>query len=333
MTTQFRFEEPLALFLLFIIPLWAYWNRLDKKSTILYSSIGYLKTIHPKGLSRALYISPALRCLTVFFIILSLARPQQGQTTREVSTKGVDIVLAVDASGSMRALDFKKDEQRITRLEALKDVASEFIQKRQQDRIGLVAFGQEAFTQCPLTLDQNILLSFLSQLTVGIAGDSTAIGSALGIAVKRLKDLESKSKIIILLTDGRNNAGTLAPIQGAEIAKALGIKVYTIGVGSRGKAPFLVNTLFGQRYVYQNVDLDENTLKEIAKITGAAYFRATDLKSLQNIYNQIDRLEKTEVKTLEYSRYFELFPYFLIPGLLLFALETITSQTRYQQIP
>jgi Ca-activated chloride channel homolog len=333
MTTQFRFEEPLALFLLLIIPLWISWNRLDKKPTILYSSIGHLKSLRPKGFSGAFYLSPTLRCLAVFFIILSLARPQQGQTTREVSTKGVDIVLAVDASGSMRALDFKKDEQRITRLEALKDVASEFIQKREQDRIGLVAFGQEAFTQCPLTLDQNILLSFLSQLTVGIAGDSTAIGSALGIAVKRLKDLESKSKVIILLTDGRSNAGVLAPIQGAEIAKALGIKVYTIGVGSRGKAPFLVDTMFGQRYVYQNVDLDEDTLKEIAKITGATYFRATDLESLKNIYEQIDKLEKTDVKTLEYSRYFELFPYFLIPGLFLFALETITSQTRYQQIP
>jgi Ca-activated chloride channel homolog len=333
MTTQFRFEEPLALILILIIPLWIYWDRLDKKSTILYSSIGHLKNLQSKGFSGAFHLSPSLRCLAVFFIILSLARPQQGQTTREVSTKGVDIVLAVDASGSMRALDFKKDDQRITRLEALKGVASEFIKKRQQDRIGLVAFGQEAFTQCPLTLDQNILLSFLDELTIGIAGDSTAIGSALGIAVKRLKDLESKSKVIILLTDGRSNAGALAPIQGAQIAKALDIKVYTIGIGSKGKAPFLVNTLFGQRYVYQNVDLDEKTLKEIAQITGAAYFRATDLESLKNIYDQIDYLEKTEVKTLEYSRYFELFPYFLIPGLLLFVLETITSQTRYQQIP
>ena len=330
---QLQFEEPLALILLAIIPLWAYWNRLDKKSTILYSSISSIKSLQPKGFSGAFYISPILRCLAIFFIVLSLARPQQGQTTREILTKGVDIILAVDTSGSMRALDFKKEDQRVTRLKALKDVASEFIKKRQQDRIGLVAFGQEAFTQCPLTLDQNILLSFLDQLSIGMAGDSTAIGSAIGIAAKRLKDLESKSKVIILLTDGRNTAGALAPIQGAEIAKALGIKVYTIGIGSRGKAPFLVDTLFGQKYVYQNVDIDETTLKEISKLTGAEYFRATDTESLQEIYNKIDELEKTEVKIKEYSRYFELFPYFLIPGLFLLLLEIITSQTRYQRVP
>jgi Ca-activated chloride channel family protein len=330
---QLQFEEPLALILLAIIPLWAYWNRLDKKSTILYSSISSIKSLQPTGFSGAFYISPILRCLAIFFIVLSLARPQQGQTTREILTKGVDIILAVDTSGSMRALDFKKEDQRVTRLKALKDVASEFIKKRQQDRIGLVAFGQEAFTQCPLTLDQNILLSFLDQLSIGMAGDSTAIGSAIGIAAKRLKDLESKSKVIILLTDGRNTAGALAPIQGAEIAKALGIKVYTIGIGSRGKAPFLVDTLFGQKYVYQNVDIDETTLKEISKLTGAEYFRATDTESLQEIYNKIDELEKTEVKIKEYSRYFELFPYFLIPGLFLLLLEIITSQTRYQRVP
>ena len=188
------------------------------------------------------------------------------------------------------------------------------MQNRGNDRIGIVAFGQEAFTQCPLTLDHDILLTFLDGLTVGIAGDSTAIGSAMGISVKRLKDLESKSKVIILLTDGRNNAGNISPMQAAEIAKAFKIKIYTIGVGTRGKAPFLVDGMFGKRLIYQEVDIDEETLQKIARMTGAKYFRATDLKSLKGIYKQIDRLEKTEVKVIEHTHYQELFPLFLIPG-------------------
>ena len=181
----------------------------------------------------------------------------------------------------------------------VKDVVTEFVENRESDRLGLVVFGEEAFTQCPLTLDHNILLSLLDKLAIGIAGDSTAIGSAIGIAVKRLKDLESESKVIILLTDGRNNAGDLLPLQAAEIAKSYGIKIYTIGVGTRGKAPFLVDTVFGKRYMYQEVDIDEDTLKKISTLTGAKYFRATDLESLKDIYQQIDRLEKTEVKVIE----------------------------------
>ena len=181
-------------------------------------------------------------------------------------------MLALDTSGSMKALDFIQNDKRDTRLTMVKDVVSKFIENRTNDRMGMVVFGSEAYTQCPLTLDQNILQSFLRKLDIGMAGDSTAIGSAIGIAVKRLKDLKSDSKLIILLTDGRNNAGNLAPLQAAQTAKAFGIKIHTIGVGTRGKAPFLVNSIFGQRYVYQEVDIDEDTLKEISQVTGGQYF-------------------------------------------------------------
>jgi Ca-activated chloride channel family protein len=197
----------------------------------------------------------------------------------------------------------------------------------------MVVFGEQAYNQCPLTLDQHILQSFLSKLEIGMAGDSTAIGSAIGIAVKRLKDLKSKSKVIILLTDGRSNAGSLVPIQAAQTAKTFGIKIHTIGVGTKGKAPFLVNSVFGQRYVYQEVDIDEATLKEISQITGGQYFRATDLESLKNIYDQIDQMEKSEVKVIDHSEYTELFYYFLLSGLLLLFLEVALSNTILRRIP
>jgi Ca-activated chloride channel homolog len=242
-------------------------------------------------------------------------------------------MLALDTSGSMRALDFIEDEKRITRLAVVKGVVSKFIDNRPNDRIGMVVFGEQAYTQCPLTLDQGVLQTFLSKLEIGMAGDSTAIGSAIGISVKRLKDLQSKSKVIILLTDGRNNAGSLLPVQAAQTAKTFGIKIHTIGVGTQGKAPFLVNSVFGQRYVYQEVDIDETTLAEISNITGGQYFRATDLESLQNIYHQIDKMEKSEVKVIDHSEYNELFYYFLIPGLLLLFIEIGLSNTLLRRIP
>tara|TARA_Y100000758_G_scaffold290092_1_gene243367 strand:- start:159 stop:758 length:600 start_codon:yes stop_codon:yes gene_type:complete len=199
--------------------------------------------------------------------------------------------------------------------------------------MGMVVFGANAFTQCPLTLDQSILLSFIDKLKIGMAGDATAIGSAIGISAKRLKDLKSKSKIIILLTDGRNNSGAISPIQAAEIAKALGIKIYTIGVGKRGKAPFLVDSIFGKRLIYRDVDIDEKVLNKISQMTDGKYFRATDLKSLKNIYKQIDLLEKSEVKFLDHSKYKELFHYFLIPGLFLLLLEIICSNSFLRRLP
>jgi Ca-activated chloride channel family protein len=274
-----------------------------------------------------------IRCLAVSLIIMALARPQSGIKSTEIITEGVDIMLCLDTSGSMQALDFKDAGKRADRLHVVKKVVSDFIRGRKNDRIGMVVFGEEAFTQCPLTLDYGVLLSFLDSVKIGMAGDSTAIGSALAVCVKRLKDLQSKSKVIVLLTDGRNNTGTISPGTAADIAKAYGIKTYTIGVGTEGEAPFLVDSFFGKQYVYQKVDLDEDTLKKIAKKTGGIYFRATNTEALKNIYKQIDEMEKTEVKIKEYMEYEELFMYFLIPGLCLVLLEAVSANTRLRKIP
>ena len=329
----FQFEDPWLLLLLFLIPVLAFSGKLRDPAVIQYSSLARLKTLRNPRVDLMLLIPPLLRYSAIALMVFALARPQEGHKRTEIVSTGVDIILALDTSGSMQALDFKKDRKRIDRLEVVKDVVGEFIAKREHDRIGMVVFGDEAFTQCPLTLDHNILQSFLDRLKIGIAGDSTAIGSAIGIAIKRLKDLKSKSKVIILLTDGRNNAGQLLPIQAAEAAKAFHIKIYTVGVGTRGKAPFLVDSLFGKQYVYQNVEIDEKSLQAIAEITGAKYFRATDLETLENIYEQIDQLEKSEVKIIDHSEYKELFLYFLVPGILLFLTEVLLTNTRLRRIP
>ena len=327
----FRFEDPWFLILFLIIP-YLVWKR-KEQATISYSSLEILQNIRAIQVGFLSTIPLVLRLFAISLFIMALARPQEGQKRTEILSMGVDIMLALDTSGSMKALDFIQNDKRDTRLTMVKDVVSKFIENRTNDRMGMVVFGSEAYTQCPLTLDQNILQSFLRKLDIGMAGDSTAIGSAIGIAVKRLKDLKSDSKLIILLTDGRNNAGNLAPLQAAQTAKAFGIKIHTIGVGTRGKAPFLVNSIFGQRYVYQEVDIDEVTLKEISKITGGQYFRATDLKSLKLIYKKIDQMEKSEVKIFDHSEYTELFHYFLIPAILILFMEVTLSNTLFRRLP
>ncbi len=329
-----RFEDPWVLILLIVIPLMAFygWRRLGS-SQIRFSSLITLKRLKkpPSLFFRRSLV--AVRCLAVSLFILALARPQSGIKSTEISTEGIDIMLCLDTSGSMQALDFKDKGQRADRLHIVTKVVSQFIRGRTNDRIGMVVFGQEAFTQCPLTLDYGVLLSLLDSVEIGMAGDSTAIGDALGISIKRLKDLKSKSKVIILLTDGRNNTGTLSPATAADIAKTYNIKVYTIGVGTEGEAPFLVDSFFGKQYVYQKVDLDEDTLKEIAQKTDGTYFRATNTEALENIYKQIDEMEKTEVKIKEYMEYEELFSYFLISGLCLLLLEVLLANTRLRKIP
>ncbi len=329
----FQFQNPWLLLFLLALPLLAFQVRRDYQATVHFPSLATLKALRPSKVDLYAGLPFIIRFLAMALLIIALARPQEGHKSTEILSVGVDIMLALDTSGSMRALDFIEEEKRITRLAVVKGVVSEFIENRPTDRIGMVVFGEQAYTQCPLTLDQGILQSFLSKLEIGMAGDSTAIGSAIGIAVKRLKDLDSASKIIILLTDGRNNAGTLAPLQAAQTAKTFGIKIHTIGVGTQGKAPFLVNSIFGQRYVYQEVDIDETTLTEISKITGGKYFRATDLESLKNIYKQIDEMEKSEVKVIDHSEYKELFHYFLVPGLMLLLLEVSLSNTLLRRIP
>jgi len=329
----FRFEDPWLLLFFLMIPLLTIRGKGKQQATISYSSIDTLQAIRSARVEILSILPLALRMFAISLLVLALARPQEGYKSTEILSVGVDIMLALDTSGSMQALDFIKDEKRDTRLAMVKDVVSQFIDNRPNDRMGMIVFGSEAYTQCPLTLDQGILKSFLSKLDIGMAGDSTAIGSAIGIAVKRLKDLESKSKVIILLTDGQNNAGSLPPLQAAQTAKAFGIKIHTIAVGTHGKAPFLVNSIFGQRYVYQQVDIDEDTLKKISDLTGGQYFRATDLESLKTIYKQIDEMEKSEVKVIDHSEYTELFHYFLIPGLLILLLEILLSNTVLRRIP
>ena len=331
--SYFQFQDPWLFLLLAIIPLLIYRALKTRPATLHFSSLDSLKTLHRKGVDFLAATPLILRCLAIALLVTALARPQEGRKSTEILSAGVDILLAIDTSGSMRAMDFEKNNQPVDRLTVVKDVVSEFIDSREFDRMGMVVFGNEAFTQCPLTLDHDILHSFLDKLQIGVAGDSTAIGSAIGISVKRLKDLKSKSKVIILLTDGRNNVQNITPFQAAEIAKTFGIKIYTVGVGTRGQAPFPMNTPFGQKMLMQRVAIDEDSLKKIAEQTGGRYFRATDSDSLKQIYAQIDSLEKSEVKWIDHSEYRELFPLFLIPALLLVLSEIVLTQTRLRRVP
>ncbi len=319
--------------LLVIIPLLIYRALKTRPATLHFSSLDSLKTLHRKGVDFLAATPLILRCLAIALLVTALARPQEGRKSTEILSAGVDILLAIDTSGSMRAMDFEKNNQPVDRLTVVKDVVSQFIDSREFDRMGMVVFGNEAFTQCPLTLDHDILHSFLNKLQIGVAGDSTAIGSAIGISVKRLKDLESKSKVIILLTDGRSNAGNITPFQAAEIAKTYDIKIYTVGVGTTGQAPFPINTPFGRKMLMQRVEIGEDSLKKIAEQTGGRYFRATDSDSLKQIYAQIDSLEKSEVRWIDHSEYRELFPLLLIPALLLVFAEMVLSQTRLRRVP
>ena len=331
---MFRFEDPwLLLTAILLVPVFYAYRQGRGSGKIRFSSLAPFGRIAP---SLAVQLRPSLivlRCMGIGLCVIALARPQAGQKETEVLTEGIDIMLCLDTSGSMRALDFEREGRRTDRLEVVREVVKAFIQKRQNDRIGMVVFGDQAFTQCPLTMDYGILLSFLDRIEIGMAGDSTAVGSALATGVKRLKDVPGKSKVIILLTDGRNNAGRITPETAAEIAASLKIKVYTIGVGVEGESPFEMETLFGRRYVYQKVDLDEETLKNIANITDGYYFRAKDTSGLERIYDQINKLEKTEVKVKEYMEYKELFWWFLIAALVLLLIEVVLSQTRFRKIP
>ena len=327
-----RFADPqLFLLVLLVIPI-IFW--VDKQGgRIRFSNIELLKRVRSNKVFHPRSWLTFLRVLSLIFLILAVGRPQSGRTYSEVTSEGVDIFLALDTSGSMNALDFQMDKEPVNRLAIVKKVVEDFIDKRSTDRLGLIIFGDEAFTQCPLTLDHGILMDFLKEVEIGMVGKATAIGSAIGTGVKRMKDLKAKSKILILLTDGRNTAGRLAPVKAAEVAQSFGIKIYTIGVGKRGKAPFLVDGFFGKRYVYQKVDIDEETLKEVAKITGGRYYRATDTEELKSIYDEIDRLEKTKIEVKEYTEYNEKFHYFIFIGLLLLLLEVFLGQTVLRKIP
>jgi Ca-activated chloride channel family protein len=330
---MFRFAYPALLVLLVAVAGWAAFQLWRKPASIRYSMTSRVARLAGRGNQLLFRVPMALRAVCLILLILAAARPQLYNVSREIRSPGVDIVLCLDTSGSMRALDFKLDGDPVSRLTAVKKVVSDFIEKREMDRIGLVVFGAEAFTQSPLTTDKGLLLSLVEKMKIGMAGDRTAIGSAIAIGGKRLKDLEAKSKVLVLLTDGRNNAGEITPEQAADAVQALGVKIYAIGVGGKGPAPFRVKDLFGNRIVHQRVDLDEEMLMKVAKIGDGKYFRASDSEQLSEIYDIIDREEKTEIKVKEFFHFRELYRYVLIPALILFGLEIFLRTTFLRIIP
>lgn len=330
----FQFHDPAAFLLLFTVPLiFLISTRPSKALSLKFSSIKLLDGLPHSMRERGLIVPVLLRSLILILAITALARPQWGTRTTEVTTEGVDILLTLDTSGSMKALDFTLDGRQVNRLEVVKRVVDQFISQRTHDRIGMVIFGERAYTQSPLTLDADTLRLFLDWIEIGIAGDGTAIGSALAVSVKRLTKEKTKSKLVILLTDGRNNAGEVSPLTAAEIAKDHGIKVYTIGVGSEGRIPYPQETPFGTHIVYAELDLDEGLLKQIAETTGGKYYRATDTAELEEIYAEIDQREKTPIEEKHFEEVRELFPVSLISALLLLLLEIFLSQTVLRRIP
>ena len=330
-----RFASPWFFLALLLIPVLVWYRRRRHRPPAMASSALFPAADLPASPALRLRgLVPALKYTALVLLIVSLARPQWGTERTEVLTRGINIMLALDLSESMAALDFKRHGQVVNRLEAVKGVVQDFVAGRSGDRIGMVVFGTHAYTQLPLTRDYNTVVSMLDRLKIGAAGQRTAIGDAIGISLKRLADIDSKSNIIILLTDGQSNAGELSPETAGEIARQKNVKIYTIGVGTRGKAPFLVNDpLFGERYVYQRVNIDEGPLKRIAKETGGLYFRAENLEGLQHIYDTIDTLEKTEVKVDIFADYSEIYPYLLVPALLLLSVYVILRNTRYLVVP
>ena len=329
----FRFAYPVLLVLLTGVVGYLVFEVLKKPAAITHSMASRLSELVETGSSFRRRAPLVIRTTCLALLVLTAARPQFYNVSREIRSPGVDIVMSIDTSGSMQALDFELDGEPVTRLTAVKKVVSDFIKKREADRIGLVVFGDEAFTQAPLTLDKGLLLGLVEKMTIGMAGDRTAVGAAVAIGGKRLKDLKAATKILILLTDGRHNAGQLTPEQAAEAVRALGVKIYTIGVGGEGPAPFRVKSLIGTRIVRRKVDLDEATLIETARIGGGKYFRAADTKALAEIYDIIDRAEKTEIKVKEFFHFRELYSYFLIPALILLGLEIILKSTILRTVP
>lgn len=320
-----HFANPEYFYFLIIIPLliiWYIFRHKKQNPAVTFSTAGAFKDIKPTLKQRLRHLPMIFRMIALSLLILALARPQTASTRESNKTEGIDIVIAMDISGSMLAEDFKPN-----RLEAAKKNADEFIDSRLNDRIGLVVFAGESFTQCPVTIDHDVLKNLIGEVKTGMLQDGTAIGSGLATSVSRLKESKAKSKVVILLTDGVNNTGQIAPRTAADIAYSFDIKVYTIGVGTKGKAPYPVQTPFGTQYRNVDVEIDEAVLKDIAEITGGKYFRATDNKSLENIYKEIDQLEKTEIEVSYFSKYTEEFLPLALAALALLFLEILLRYT------
>ena len=327
-----RFANPYLLWLLVLLaPMIAYYiyRTLQGGAAIRISTIEGVRRA-PRTLRYWLRHAPfVLRCAAFVLLVVALARPQDVDEQRRSSAEGIDIMLAVDVSGSMLARDFKPD-----RITAAKEVAGRFIADRYGDRLGLVVFAGEAFTHSPLTTDQSTLQTMLSRIRSGIIEDGTAIGNGLATAINRLRESDAKSKVIILLTDGVNNRGEIAPLMAADIAADMGIKVYTIGVGTRGKAPYPVVDMFGNMsFQPMDVEIDEKTLEGIAERTGGRYFRATDNDKLQSIYDEINQLEKSKVEVTDYTVYHERFLALLLAALGVLLLEFVFSNIILKRIP
>jgi Ca-activated chloride channel homolog len=325
------FAHPYLLYLLLLIPiiLFWYWKQNRKRSAaITYSNLEIFRNLDKTLRERLRHLPMLLRLIGISLLIVALARPQTFSSGENVYTEGIDVAMLLDISGSMLAEDLKPN-----RLEAAKNVIDDFISGRTTDKIGLVVFASESFTQCPLTIDYPVLRGLLKDIKSGIIEDGTAIGTAIANGVNRLKDSEAKSKIIILLTDGVNNSGEIDPITAAQIAKKFGIRIYTVGVGTMGEAPYPFQTPFGKRYQMVPVEIDEKVLQQVAQITDGKYFRATDNKKLEEIYQNIDKLEKTRVEITSYRKAKELFYGWLGAGLFFILFELILSKTYLKKLP
>ena len=325
--------NPRMLTLLIILPLliWRYVRRVRQgQGSLQFASTLALEGIRPSCTILARHALFGISILALALLIIALARPQKGVQSEEVLTEGVDLVIALDASGSMAAEDFEPHN----RFFVAKMVAGKFIENLHQDRAGLVVFAAKALTRCPLTVDYNILLDVLNNTQLGTIEDGTAIGNALATCLNRLRQSKSKSKVIILVTDGVNNRGEIQPLDAADIAHALGVKIYAIGVGTTGTARFPIDDpVYGKTYANLQVEIDEDSLKRISETTGGLYYRATNRPELEKIFSDIGRLEKTKIQVKTYTHYNERFGEFLFPALVLVLLGTLAGFTRFGKVP
>ncbi len=331
MLSDITFKYPFVLYFLALVPLmifW-YWKKNRKISpSISYSALNIFDGIKPTLREKFVHVPVILRAAALTLFIVALARPQSFSTGENVYTEGIDVAILLDISGSMLAEDFEPN-----RLDAAKDVIDEFIGGRTSDKIGLVVFASQSFTQCPLTIDYSVLRNLLSEIKSGMIEDGTAIGLAIANGVNRLKDSEAKSRIIILLTDGVNNSGEIDPITAAQIAEKFGIRIYTVGVGTKGQAPYPFQTPFGIRYQMVPVEIDEAVLQQVADITGGNYFRATNNEKLIEIYKKIDEMEKTRVEITSYRNASESFYSWAGFGLMFLILELGLVRSYLRRLP
>jgi Ca-activated chloride channel family protein len=331
-----RFLQPEWFWLLGLLPLvMLLRGRRGPIAAVEFSDVGLAREVARSTRTRAGWWVWLFPVLAAALMIVGLARPQRGQSRTEVTANGIDIVLGLDVSGSMQALDFLIDDQRVNRIQVVKSVVSKFIEERPNDRIGLIAFAAAPYLVSPLTLDHDWLQQNLDRVNTALAGDDgTAIGSAIAASVNRLRTTNAKSKVVILLTDGMNNTGKISPIAAAEAAKAMGVKIYTIGVGVRGMAPILIKDNAGNSHIIMDkVDVDEKTLQTVANETGGNFYRATDTDSLQKIYEQINRLETTAQTVQKFEHYDELYSWALIPAAVLLGFGLLLQHTRFRRLP